>query len=82
MARQRSDLRPVLAAGAVTLLALLLRFLAARQSLGGDELFSLEVAFRPTLGDVLDGVRGPLEITPPGYFVFAWAFSKLGDPTY
>jgi len=28
MARQRSDLRPVLAAGAVTLLALLLRFLA------------------------------------------------------
>jgi len=29
MARQRSDLRPVLAAGAVTLLALLLRFLAA-----------------------------------------------------
>ena len=82
MARQRSDLRPVLAAGAVTLLALLLRFLAARQSLGGDELFSLEVAFRPTLGDVIDGVRGPLEITPPGFFVFAWAFSKLGDPTY
>ena len=82
MARQRSDLRPVVAAGALTLLALLLRFLAARQSLGGDELFSLEVAYRPTLGDVIDGVRGPLEITPPGFFVFAWAFAKLGDPTY
>src|SRR5205823_2027014 len=33
MARQRSDLRPVLAAGALTLLAFALRFLAARQSL-------------------------------------------------
>jgi hypothetical protein len=82
MARQRSDLRPVAAAGALTLLALVLRVLAARQSLGGDELFSLEVAARPGLGDVLDGVRGPLEITPPGYFVLAWAFGKLGDPTY
>jgi mannosyltransferase len=82
MARQRSDLRPVAAAGALTLLALVLRVLAARQSLGGDELFSLEVAARPGLGDVLDGVRGPLEITPPGYFVLGWAFAKLGDPTY
>jgi hypothetical protein len=82
MARQRSDLRPVAAAGALTLLALALRVLAARQSLGGDELFSLEVAERPGLGGVLDGVRGPLEITPPGYFVVAWAFAKLGDPTY
>jgi hypothetical protein len=82
MARQRSDLRPVAAAGALTLLALALRVLAARQSLGGDELFSLEVVARPGLGDVLDGVRGPLEITPPGYFVVAWAFAKLGDPTY
>src|SRR5215212_824295 len=82
MARQRSDLRPVAAAGALTLLALVLRILAARQSLGGDELFSLEVAARPGLGDVLDGVRGPLEITPPGYFVLGWAFAKLGDPTY
>jgi len=82
MTRQRSDLRPVVAAGALTLLALTLRYLAARQSLGGDELFSLEVAARPTLADVLDGVRGPLEITPPGFFVIAWAFSKLGDPTY
>src|SRR5215212_5381475 len=82
MARQRSDLRPVAAAGALTLLALVLRVLAARQSLGGDELFSLEVAARPGLGDVLDGVRGPLEITPPGYFVLGWAFARLGDPTY
>jgi mannosyltransferase len=82
MAPQRSDLRPVAAAGALTLLALVLRVLAARQSLGGDELFSLEVAARPGLGDVLDGVRGPLEITPPGYFVLGWAFAKLGDPTY
>src|SRR4051794_20960903 len=82
MARQRSELRPVAAAGALTLLALALRLLAARQSLGGDELFSLEVAARSGLGDVLDGVRGPLEITPPGYFVLGWAVAKLGDPTY
>jgi hypothetical protein len=82
MARQRFDLRPAAAAGALALLALLLRFLAARQSLAGDELFTFEVAVRPTLRDVLDGVRGPLEITPPGFFVLAWAFGKLGDPTY
>jgi uncharacterized membrane protein len=82
MARPRSDLRPVVAAGALTLLALLLRVLAARQSLAGDELFTLEIADRPGLGDVIDGVRGPLEITPPGFFVVAWAFAKLGDPTY
>src|SRR6266536_2507679 len=82
MARPRSDLRSVLAAGALTLLALLLRVLAARQSLAGDELFTLEIADRPTLGDVIHGVSGPLEITPPGFFVVAWAFAKLGDPTY
>jgi Dolichyl-phosphate-mannose-protein mannosyltransferase len=79
--RSRSDLHPLLAAGALTLVALGLRVLAARQSLAGDELFSYEVVVRPTLGDVLDGVRGPLEITPPGWFVVAWAFAKIGDPT-
>jgi hypothetical protein len=79
--RSRSDLRPLLVAGVVTLVALGLRLLAARQSLAGDELFSYEVAVRPTLGDVLDGVRGPLEITPPGWFVVAWALAKIGDPT-
>jgi hypothetical protein len=71
-----------MAAAALTLLAFGLRFLAARQSLAGDELFTLQVADRPGLGAVLDGVRGPLEITPPGFFVLAWAFGKLGDPTY
>src|SRR3954453_9499949 len=82
MARPRPHLRPALAAGALTLLALALRVLAARQSLAGDELFTLQIADRPGLGDVIDGVRGPLEITPPSVFVVAWPVGKIGDPTY
>ena len=29
---------------------------------------------------MLDGVTGPLEISPPLYFVFAWICAKIGDP--
>ena len=67
---------------ALTAAALVLRLICARQSIYGDELFSYELATRSGLDDVLDGVRGPLEITPPLFFVLAWASSKLGDPTF
>ena len=49
-------------------------------SVFGDELFTYEIATRPGFGDMLDGVTGPLEISPPLYFVFAWAAAKIGDP--
>ena len=63
-------------------MGLALRLLCARQSIFGDELFTFEVATRDGLGDVLEGVRSPLEITPPLFFAFAWASAKLGDPTF
>ena len=49
-------------------------------SLFGDELFTYEIATRPGFGDMLDGVTGPLEISPPLYFALAWICAKLGDP--
>jgi Dolichyl-phosphate-mannose-protein mannosyltransferase len=66
----------------LTLAGLGLRVVCARQSIFGDELFTYEVATRDTLGDVLDGVRSPLEITPPLFFVLAWASAKVTDPTF
>jgi hypothetical protein len=70
------------AVAALTVGGLLVRLVCARQSIFGDELFTYEVATRPGLGDVLDGVRSPLEITPPLYFVLAWAAAKIADPTF
>jgi hypothetical protein len=65
---------------AITLLALLLRLPGLGDSVFGDELFTYELATRPGFGDMLDGVTGPLEISPPLYFAFAWVCAKIGDP--
>jgi hypothetical protein len=65
---------------AITLLALLVRLPGLDESVFGDELFTYEIATRPGFGDMLDGVTGPLEISPPLYFVFAWISAKIGDP--
>jgi hypothetical protein len=65
---------------AITLLALLLRLPGLDDSVFGDELFTYEIATRPGFGHMLDGITGPLEISPPLYFVFAWVCAKLGDP--
>jgi len=77
-----ASLRASAAVAALALAGLLLRVVCARQSIFGDELFTYEIATRPGLGDVLDGVRSPLEITPPLFFVLAWASAQLGDPTF
>jgi mannosyltransferase len=65
---------------AITVLALLLRLPGLDESIFGDELFTYEIATRPGFGDMLDGVTGPLEISPPLYFAFAWICAKIGDP--
>ncbi len=65
---------------AITLLALAVRLAGLDESVFGDELFTYEIATRPGFGDMLDGVSGPLEISPPLYFVFAWLAAKVGDP--
>jgi uncharacterized membrane protein len=65
---------------AITLLALALRLPGLDESVFGDELFTYEIATRPGFGDMLDGVTGSLEISPPLYFVLAWVCAKIGDP--
>jgi mannosyltransferase len=73
-------LRVVAPVAAFTLLALAVRLAGLDESVFGDELFTYEIATRPGFGDMLDGVSGPLEISPPLYFGFAWLAAKVGDP--
>jgi mannosyltransferase len=69
----------VIVAG-LTLVGLALRAAGLDESLYGDELYTYEVSGRAGLDDVVSGVAGDIEISPPLYFVFAWATAKLGDP--
>jgi hypothetical protein len=74
-----ASLSGVLVSG-LTLVGLVLRATGLDESLVGDELFTYELAGRDGLDDAISGVAGGLEISPPLYFVFAWATAKLGDP--
>ena len=65
---------------AITLAGLLLRAAGLDETVVGDELFTFEVSTRPGLDDAVSGVASDLEISPPLYFVAAWAAAKLGDP--
>lgn len=65
---------------ALTGVGLALRAAGLDESLFGDELFTHEVATRPGFADMVDGVAGDLEISPPLYFAAAWVVAKLGDP--
>ncbi|MGQ0832565.1 MAG: glycosyltransferase family 39 protein [Microthrixaceae bacterium] len=71
---------PQLVLGAVTVGAFVLRLAGLRQSYFGDELFTYEIATRPDLDAVIEGVRSQLEVTPPLYFILAWGARRLGDP--
>jgi mannosyltransferase len=71
--------RPLLAG--LTLVALALRLPRIDDSLGGDELFAYsEIHGRGPIG-VVEAVQDSIEVTPPLFFILAWATSKLGDPT-
>lgn len=70
---------PWLVAG-FTLLALGLRLAGMGESFFGDELFTLKVSGQAGFRGMLADVCSPLEITPPLFFVVAWAFARLGDP--
>jgi len=67
--------------GLAAVAALALRWANVGQALFGDELFTYEIATRPTLGGVRDGVRSNVEIPPPLFVVVAWVVQHLGDPT-
>jgi hypothetical protein len=51
------------------------------QSLYGDELFAYDEISGHTLFGVVDQVRTSIEVSPPLFFVLAWASGKLGDLT-
>jgi mannosyltransferase len=65
----------------LTLVALALRLPRMDDSLGGDELFAFsEIHGHGPIG-VVDAVQDSIEVTPPLFFILAWATSKLGDPS-
>jgi 4-amino-4-deoxy-L-arabinose transferase-like glycosyltransferase len=79
--RRRRLLTELLVVGPLTLVAFGLRLGAIGQSLFGDEVF----AFRETgdgLSEVFDRLgEGGAEVSPPLFFVLAWAARQCGDPT-
>jgi Dolichyl-phosphate-mannose-protein mannosyltransferase len=82
--RAESNLSPTLVSAALVaglmVAGLALRAAGLDETIYGDELFTHEVSSRGGLDDVVSGVASDLEISPPLYFVAAWATGKLGDP--
>jgi mannosyltransferase len=67
---------------AFTLAGFALRAAGMGESLLGDELFTYEVVRGHSPGEVIDLVQTDLEITPPLYFLLAWAADQLGDAVW
>jgi len=65
---------------AVALLALTLRWIAAHESLFGDELFTYFITTSHSLSGLFDRYD-MTESTPPVFYVLGWLSGKLGDPT-
>jgi len=63
----------------LTAVGFVLRVVNLGQGLYGDELSTAWIVSGHGLGHVLSAVRSTDEITPPLFFVFAWASSKLGS---
>jgi mannosyltransferase len=64
----------------ITLAGLLVRLPSFNDSLFGDELATYFIVTGHSLGQVLDWVRSDLEVSPPLFFVLAWATHSIGDP--
>jgi mannosyltransferase len=70
----------LLLVAAITTAGLLLRVPPFGDSLFGDEVSTYFIANADSVGGVLDLVRSDQEVSPPLYFVLAWATEGLGDP--
>jgi mannosyltransferase len=66
--------------GTIAGAALALRWIAAQESLFGDELFSHFIATSHSLSDLFDRYE-VTESTPPVFYLLAWLCGKLGDAT-
>lgn len=76
---------PLALLGLVVLAGALLRIAGVGQNLFGDELFAYFEVHGRSLGGVFDQLRAPpvaypTEVSPPLFFVLAWAADALGDP--
>lgn len=64
----------------VMLAGLLLRLRGIGDSYFGDELYTADILFEPSLGGAIDRVR-ETESTPPLYYVLGWLSGQLGGDT-
>ena len=64
--------------GVLVLAGLLLRFRGIGDSYFGDELYTADILFEPSVGGVIDRVQAT-ESTPPLYYVLGWLTGQLGD---
>jgi Dolichyl-phosphate-mannose-protein mannosyltransferase len=71
----------LLAVGALTVGAFVLRFSQIHQSLFGDEVWTYQDIYGRSLRAVLTNVHSGGENSPPLFFLLAYATAKLGDPT-
>ena len=76
--RQRPDRIALLAVGALTVLAVVLRVLKIGDSTWGDELYLYEIVHDHGLGEALSIVRDT-ESTPPLSFVATWVAARIGE---
>src|SRR5918999_1488027 len=82
-ARARALQPQLLLVTALTLVGLAIRVAEFGQSLWADELSTVWILEGNGLGDVLSSVHSTDEITPPLYFVLAWASLQVGpDPEW
>lgn len=68
-----------LAVAGLTVLALILRLHHFLEPLNGDEISTAYIVDGNSLGGVLSDLSSDKEISPPLYFLLAWASTKLGS---
>ena len=71
----------VLLIGAITLVGLLLRLRSFGNSVANDEISTYWIVVGHSLGRVMQLIKPPQEVSPPLYFILAWAGKGiLGNP--
>src|ERR1700694_6022519 len=78
--RPQPNIRVALIVGAITLVGLLVRLPSFGNSIAGDETSTYWIVIGHSLSQVMRLIKPPQEVSPPLYFVVAWATKGfLGD---